>query len=269
MNYLEVIKSIDHIIKTDNNLNDNNCILINGEWGIGKTYAIYQWIKNNEEFYNIKYISVFGKSKARDIENAILIKLAGLVDIKESGKDKKTKNRFNLLVRGIGDVALQALSLKTGIAFEAAEYVKNISVEEFPDPKSKDKKTIICIDDLERKSDIKIIDLLGLIERTTQNYNVIVISNTKQFSAEDKTKFDEYREKVIDYEFVINKIDPELQMKIASDGLGRFKLTKEELDLIVNEYNKPFRISKDNALVDELYNIRVFVFDSLKVVHFL
>ena len=76
MNYLDVIKSIDHIIKTHNNLNDNNCILVNGEWGIGKTYAINQWIKSNNDVYNIKYISVFGKSKARDIENAILIKLA-------------------------------------------------------------------------------------------------------------------------------------------------------------------------------------------------
>lgn len=65
MNYLDVIKSIEHIIKTDNNLNDNNCILINGEWGIGKTYAFNQWIQNNVEDYNAKYISVFRKSKAR------------------------------------------------------------------------------------------------------------------------------------------------------------------------------------------------------------
>jgi len=52
MNYLDVIKSIDHIIKIDDNLNDNNCILVNGEWGIGKTYAINQWIKNNNDVYN-------------------------------------------------------------------------------------------------------------------------------------------------------------------------------------------------------------------------
>lgn len=258
MNYLDVIKSIDHIIKIDDNLNDNNCILVNGEWGIGKTYAINQWIKNNNDVYNIKYISVFGKSKARDIENAILIKLAGLVDIKAMGEDKNIKSRFNLMVRGIGDVTLQALSNKTGIAFEAAEYVKNISVEEFSDPESKGKKTIICIDDLERKSDIKIVDLLGLIERTTQNYDVIVIANTKQLSPDDKVLFDKYREKVIDYEFVINKIDPELQRKIAADVLGKFNFTVQEVNLIAEKYNKPFKISKDIALTEELYNIRVF-----------
>lgn len=258
MNYLNVIRSIEHIIKTDNALEDNNCILINGEWGIGKTYSIIEWIKNNEENYNVKYISVFGKSKARDIENAILIKLAGLVDINASEKNKSTKSRFNLVVRSIGDVALQALSNKIGIAFEAAEYVKNISVEEFSDPKLKGKKTIICIDDLERKSDISIIDLLGLIERATQNYNVIAIANTNQFSPEDKKIFEKYREKVIDYEFVINKIDPELQRKIIIDVFSDFELKADELNLIVEQYNKPFRISKDIILNEELYNIRVF-----------
>lgn len=92
----------------------------------------------------------------------------------------------------------------------------------------KGKKTIICIDDFERKSNIDIIDLLGLIERTIQNYNVIVIASTKQFSLEDKNIFDKYREKVIDYEFVINKIDPQLSL------------------------------SKDIVLTEELYNICIF-----------
>lgn len=96
MNYLNAIKSIDHIIKTNNNLHENNCIFISGECGIGKIYSIKEWIKNNEEYYNVKYVSVFGKSRARDIENTILIKLGGLVDIKAF---VKKKSRVSLVVR--------------------------------------------------------------------------------------------------------------------------------------------------------------------------
>jgi hypothetical protein len=155
-------------------------------------------------------------------------------------------------------MALQALSNKTGIAFEAAEYVKSISVEELVDPKSKGKKTVICIDDLERKSNIEIIDLLGLIERATQNYNVIIIANTNQFSPQDKEMFEKYREKVIDYEFVIDKIDRDLQEKIVLSMFKEIQLGTAEINTIVENYNKPFRIDKNTALLKELHNIRVY-----------
>jgi Cdc6-like AAA superfamily ATPase len=77
LDYLSAIKSIESIFEVGNELNDNNCILVNGEWGIGKTYAIKEWIRRNESKYNVKYISVFGKLTTRDIENDILINGSG------------------------------------------------------------------------------------------------------------------------------------------------------------------------------------------------
>lgn len=86
MNHLNVIKSIKHIIKTNKDLEGNSCILVNGEWGIGKTHTINEWMKFNQDAYNVKCVSVFGKASIRDIENDILIKLVSLFKFGKSQK---------------------------------------------------------------------------------------------------------------------------------------------------------------------------------------
>lgn len=257
MDYKNTIASIESILKLNDNLKENNCILINGEWGIGKTYAIQEWMNSNESKYNFKYISVFGKEKVRDIENEILIKLASLLSYRESRNNRINRNRAGVYIKSVTTVGLQVLSNKTGIAFEAAEYMKNISIEELTDPEINGKKTIICIDDLERKSDIRIIDLLGLIERTTQNYNVIIIANTNQLSNEEQNELKKYKEKVIDYEFVVDKIERSLQERILRNVFDD-DLDLNEIDLILDNYNKAFKIDKETMLINELFNIRVY-----------
>lgn len=58
MNTTKLQATVNKILKDYENDNNKVCILIDGNWGIGKTYTIEELKKINTE---IEYISVFGK----------------------------------------------------------------------------------------------------------------------------------------------------------------------------------------------------------------
>lgn len=60
-----------------------NCILINGIWGIGKTYAINQAFSENDYVCNI---SLFGLSDAQQIYHEILFSF--VLNSRKVGKNK-------------------------------------------------------------------------------------------------------------------------------------------------------------------------------------
>ena len=67
-----------NITNVINNLIDSNmnAILISGAWGIGKTYAVKQYIKEKEESINkkelkIAYTSLFGKKSLDEINTEL------------------------------------------------------------------------------------------------------------------------------------------------------------------------------------------------------
>lgn len=159
-----------------------------------------------------------------------------------------------LLARFGGSAAKQFLSNKLGVSLEASEYVKDIVIEDLDDPRKNNKDTIVCFDDLERKSNnISIIDLLGLIQRISERFNTIMIANISQL--DDQPAFKTYREKVIDYEFKITEINNRLMKDILRQYINN--LSKEQENTILEIYKRPFKRG-DISIGNQLQNIRVY-----------
>lgn len=70
---------VTEIEKILNNFIHNNqkSILIDGNWGVGKTYQINKFIKNHPNSKNFKfiYISLFGKNSKEEIHTELYSKL--------------------------------------------------------------------------------------------------------------------------------------------------------------------------------------------------
>jgi len=101
----------------------------------------------------------------------------------------------------------------------------------------------ICIDDLERKSKLGLIELLGFVENLIQKSNckVILIYNEDELIKDESSKkaLEEYREKVIDIEIDLNPT------------------VEENLSLVFSENDLDSEIIKDTFILTNTNNIRV------------
>ena len=160
------------------------CILIDGIWGIGKTYAVKDALQKNN---NVCYVSLFGMKDIQQIFHETFYQL-GL-------KDKK----------GIRKIAFKMLDIvsffskKAGVAktiIESTIQEKELFLEF---TKTFKKTHMIVIDDLERMNkNISVEDMFGVVDeiKRCNCVKVILIANTSEIS--NKDTFDKYSEKVID-----------------------------------------------------------------------
>lgn len=251
MNTAQASLALD-IIFSDSKIGiyEKKCILIDGNWGIGKTYFVQDYFKSFSSEYDLVYTSVFGKESVRDIEKSMLFNLIpGLKNVKdESIGVKVAKNLLN----DIGDKFL-------GVSVE--NYVNSFSIEDVKWT-SPDKRIVICIDDIERKSEsIEMRSLLGLIERASRNFDIIVVGNTKEIAECDQEIFSRYKEKVIDHIIELNKLDKTILYTIMKN----ISKTIDEEDVIINVYlegnlgfGKPSSSDKGYK-VGNIYNLRIFL----------
>ncbi len=190
-------------------------ILINGDWGIGKTYFLKnKYLENNEYIY----ISLFGCSSVEAIKTEIYSKLNNIC--KWIGKIKNISQRVNGNSIGLGPISLPITYWETDI-HEAIN--KNI----------KDKVLTVVIDDFERKSkEINIEDILGVIETIVEikNINVILVANEQQIETEDKNKFVKFKEKVIQKTYNVHKYSKEAPKEVIKYMLQDME-TKTNIDI--------------------------------------
>lgn len=162
-----------------------NSILINGKWGIGKTY----YIKN--EFFQYKnpiYISLFGINNFIDFKHQIYCELNAIL-----GFLKKINRKLEGVNFGIGVFSLS-------VPYFESDIVKKIE--------DKNKEITLVIDDLERKSsNIKMEEILGLIESLARikGVNIIIISYEEKIQEKDKKIYNDFKEKVIQKTYQISK----------------------------------------------------------------
>lgn len=152
---------------------ENYSLLISGSWGVGKTHLWKEielnYIKNpNKQVKNIIYVSLFGKEHYKEVLEEITLKAY-------------KHNKFLYFIR---DKIFCNLSVGTFLQLFITKNFENI---------------IVCLDDLERKSDkLDIKDILGLINKLKEEKcKVILISNKDELS-NNKEIFDKYKEKCID-----------------------------------------------------------------------
>ena len=164
------------------------CVLFDGVWGIGKTYAINEALKEKE---NVCRISMFGLQNSQQIYHEVLFQST----LKNSKAGK------------IGEFASDVLDGLSSIwqsVAQAKDVLRNVAKEKelfLLLSKAFETLHIIVIDDLERISDnVKMEEVLGIVEELKKcNYvKVILVANTEELQGNNEEIFKKYKEKVVD-----------------------------------------------------------------------
>lgn len=229
-------EAIKHEIKSLLSNKDNPvCILLKGNWGVGKTHLWKEIEKELKEKNNEKtltaYVSLFGKENITQIEQEVKTQIYTILKIKE--KFKNMDININIGVISISGI----LSI----------FDKEI------------KKVIICFDDFERHSkNLEFKDILGEISvlKENNNCNILMIMNESELESnnqdgksdangtrqpkKDKEIFDEYKEKIVDYEFAYEPT-PKDSFEMIKGSFGNFKK-------IASEYFEPLFTMKTNNI---------------------
>lgn len=211
-------------------LNDyaiKKAILINGEWGSGKTYYIKKFLdetKNNsvyEKYSKTIMLSLFGINSIEEIDKNLRMKKI------ISEYSNKTKNKLEFLSKNINNF-IEMLDISSSFKF-------NIDLNNIGNFINYN-QSLIIFDDLERCS-INIIDLIGFINNLVENEEckVIVIANENEINTNFKPKFEKYKEKIFsmtlnfknDFKTAFNDIVDKFTIK--GEKLNNFLHENEEL----------------------------------------
>ncbi|WP_318480335.1 P-loop NTPase fold protein [Photobacterium leiognathi] len=173
--------------------------LLCGEWGVGKTHFIDEYIENlSEEKFKLIKISLFGLKNISDINGCIFQKLHPVLGSKYA--------------RLAGNVIKGALSMGVKLDINsdgASETTLNTKLEKlnisefFSDKKSKE--IVLIFDDLER-SEISTVEVLGFINELVENskLKVVLIANEKVLiEGSNGDVYRDFKEKVIGKTFEI------------------------------------------------------------------
>lgn len=189
-----------------------NTILLDGEWGVGKTHSLKNIISKNENFKNKKkaYISLFGINSIKELKEALLdsINLSEPQDSVMRSSLKKIRNSMK--------------NNNTEFSFSAPGVSTKIDVTSILSLKKLDNH-IICIDDIERRGkDLSLKDTLGYISFLSENNecNVICICNTSYLDEKDQESLKLLYEKVFGYRFKF-KTDHFSSLKISLENLEK------------------------------------------------
>jgi len=173
---------------------------IKGAWGVGKTYAWNKYLlqtKNQKKvaLKKYSYVSLFGINSLDDLKFSIF---ENMVDEKLIGRRPTVgsfKENTAELIRSLGKKSLPLLSSSASIDHfhSMINSLSFLSLE----------KTIICIDDFERKGkNVEAQDILGLISQLKEQKKckIVLILNDESLSEDSSIDYIKLREKVVDTE---------------------------------------------------------------------
>lgn len=223
----EVLEKLKKFRNISLNNGEKNIILIDGNWGIGKTFTYKKYLEEN----SLKeiYISLFNLDKLEDIDKK-LISSYMINHINRNSIATKTvskiSNYFNI------EAFDKLLENKVGFSISDVTNLLQIESLEFDD------NIVLCFDDLERIGDkVEFKSLLGKIEQLHTKIDMIVLCNTKKLSKENQSIFDEYKEKVIDYTLTLDSFDSDFLEKF----INKVNLNDESKKILLGifkEYGK-------------------------------
>ena len=158
-------------------------IMINGEWGSGKTYFWNNKIKKkidsmkfNGKQYKTIYMSLYGISNLEDISKKIFIETTQLMD---KNLRKYMSQHEEATIPEYAKTGLDMANL-----FGVSNNEGKIDYEEFFSTDDK----VLCFDDLER-ANVDVIDILGYINNFVEHDHIktIIICNEKELATKIKS----------------------------------------------------------------------------------
>ncbi|MBD8922813.1 hypothetical protein EGR52_11900 [bacterium] len=246
-------KSILEIFKNFEKDNTYKKILINGRWGIGKSFYTNQYIEGKN---NAIYISLFGKENIEVIQEEIA---------KELFKKANSKKKFWKKGKELAKKIKGSISYK-GISIKSPEIKAKSVIEEYCSILKEEENLIIVIDDLERKSEkIRIEDILGVIEQLSlcNQIKIVLIGDESRVNEADKKVWKSFKEKIIEKEYKISKFSKEAINSIVISKLKQY-INEKELDDFVENFIEKFpidnlrTINKGVNLFLEILNMYIY-----------
>lgn len=189
--------------------------LIKGTWGIGKTFLWNEFVERKNGTGKLKFIkvSLFGVESIEQLERQLR---NGFIENNSRMKEavKQSYNVFNKKIAA-GQI-------------EVSQFF-NFSIN-----------TVICFDDLERKSDkLSLKDIMGFIENISLNSTVFILLNEDAIKGTESHKdFLNYKEKIIDYEYELTDVSDQM----CNNVLSYSSLKKE----YKNEMIRVFQLHKQS-----------------------
>ncbi|ECQ9349847.1 KAP family NTPase [Campylobacter jejuni] len=217
------------------NKKSKKCLAINGPWGIGKTHLwkqVEKKLSEDKKEKKVVYIDLFGKESYKQILEEIVFKI--------HGNYNKIMNTFSQITTKIAKVkSAGTININPDAIFS---FLKK---EDF-------NNIIVCFDNIERRSDnLSLKEILGLVNllKEEKECNVVMIFHKDELEEQDnnsaindkekqakqdnsKNWYQTYKEKIIDYEFVIND-NSKAAHNIISNGV---KYDKEVQNIIFECY---------------------------------
>lgn len=171
------------------------CIMFDGAWGVGKTYAIDEVL---DEQKNCCKISMFGLQNSQQIYHEIICRLTRW---KHLPNVSKKVDKISNWISQVSDKANIAKEILYGFIDEKelfATFSRGFRTWHY-----------IVIDDLERMSrDINLEEIMGVVEELKKySYvKVIILVNEREMDSTDRDILHKYEEKVIDRTYHITEI---------------------------------------------------------------
>lgn len=175
----DLVESILDYIRADYT---DYAIMINGEWGSGKTYFWNHKIRNkiesmelNGKRYKTIYMSLYGISNLEEISKKIFIETTQLMD---KNLKKYMDNNSQISIPEYAKTGLDMANF-----FGITQNGDKIDYKEFFSTDDK----VLCFDDLER-ANVDVIDILGYINNFVEHDHIktIIICNEKELSTKLK-----------------------------------------------------------------------------------
>ena len=239
----DLVESILDYVRSDYT---DYAIMINGEWGSGKTHFWNNKIKKkieslqlNGKKYTTIYMSLYGISNLEEISKKIFIETTQLMD--------KNLRKF---MNASGQTTIPEYA-KTGIDManffgvtqngDRIDYAKFFSTDD----------KVLCFDDLER-ANVDVIDILGYINNFVEHDHIktIIICNEKELSTKLKSSNLEMKTFIatylLDKQDELNKTDKPMVEKIQDkiehvfDKANDYERIKEKLIGETFEYAPKF-----------------------------
>ncbi len=224
----DLVESILDYIRSDYT---DYAIMINGEWGSGKTYFWNNKIRPKIESMQVNgkkmtaiYMSLYGISNLEEISKKIFIETTQLMD-------KNLKKYMN--ASGVTNIPEYA---KTGLDmanfFGVTQNGDRINYAQFFSTDDK----VLCFDDLER-ANVDVIDILGYINNFVEHDHIktIIICNEKELST--KLKNGNLEMKTFIATYLLDK-ENQLTMKTDKPMVERIRDTIEYVFDKANDYER-------------------------------
>ena len=224
----DLVESILDYIRSDYT---DYAIMLNGEWGSGKTYFWNNKIKPkiesmalNGKRYTAIYMSLYGISNLEEISKKIFIETTQLMD-------KNLKKFMDASgVRNIPEYAKTGLDMAN--FFGVTQNGDRIDYGQFFSTDDK----VLCFDDLER-ANVDVIDILGYINNFVEHDHIktIIICNEKELSTKLKNSNLEMKTFIATY-----LLDKENKLNIKTDKpmVERIRDTIEYVFDKANDYER-------------------------------